>query len=237
MLTLETLKIAMDDGDLAGELTGNLSLAPGRRVAVLGPSGAGKSTLLDVMAGFRAPQSGKVGWCGTDLTGLAPDKRPISILFQDGNLFPHLTVFRNLLLALNPDGRRASPEDRVRIEGALHRVGLGGMADRKPGTLSGGQQSRAALARVMLQARPIILLDEPFSALGPALKAAMLALVRDVAGSLGALVVMVTHDPGDARSFAEDVVLVADGKVHLPVATAAFFANPPEAYQEYVGSQ
>lgn len=220
------------DGD---DLTGTLSLAPGRRVAVLGPSGAGKSTLLDVIAGFRPLKSGAVGWSSKDLTYLPPDKRPVSILFQDGNLFPHLTVFRNLLLALRPDGKRASQQDQVRIEGALKRVGLGGMSGRKPGTLSGGQQSRAALARVMLQARPIILLDEPFSALGPALKDEMLTLVRDVASSLGALVVMVTHAPADARSFAEDVVLVADGEVHLPVATAAFFANPPEAYRDYVG--
>ncbi|WP_299931736.1 ATP-binding cassette domain-containing protein [uncultured Pelagimonas sp.] len=218
-------------------LTGTLSLAPGRRVAILGPSGAGKSTLLDVVAGFRPLRAGQVGWCGADLTHSPPNKRPVSILFQDGNLFPHLTVFRNLLLALKPNGQRASEEDSVRIEGALKRVGLAGMSGRKPGTLSGGQQSRAALARVMLQARPIILLDEPFSALGPALKAEMLGLVRDVAGNLGALVVMVTHDPDDARRFAEDVVLVADDKVHLPVATAAFFANPPEAYQEYVGTQ
>ncbi|MGH1413884.1 MAG: ATP-binding cassette domain-containing protein [Pelagimonas sp.] len=231
MLTLENLDVLMD----GTRLTGTLSLAPGRRVAVLGPSGAGKSTLLDVISGFRGVQSGTVGWAGADLTPLPPDKRPVSILFQDGNLFPHLTVFRNLLLALKPGGRRASPQDRLRIEGALKRVGLAGMSDRKPGTLSGGQQGRAALARVMLQARPVILLDEPFSALGPALKAEMLALVRDVASSLGALVVMVTHDPGDARSFADDVVLVADGVVHLPVATAAFFANPPDAYREYVG--
>ncbi len=231
MLTLENLAVDMDNS----ALTGTLSLAPGRRVAILGPSGAGKSTLLDVIAGFRPLRAGQIGWCGTDLTPLSPEKRPVSILFQDGNLFPHLTVFRNLLLALKPNGQRASEEDRVRIEGALKRVGLAGFSGRKPGTLSGGQQSRAALARVMLQARPIILLDEPFSALGPALKAEMLGLVRDVAGNLGALVVMVTHDPSDARRFAEDVVLIADDKVHLPVATAAFFANPPEAYQEYVG--
>mgnify|MGYP005992218293 CR=1 FL=1 len=232
MLTLENLNVVMD----GSALTGSLSLAPGRKVAVLGPSGAGKSTLLDVIAGFRLLDSGAVGWSGKDLTQLPPDKRPVSILFQDGNLFPHLTVFRNLLLALKPNGRRASQEDQVRIEGALKRVGLAGMSGRTPGTLSGGQQSRAALARVMLQGRPIILLDEPFSALGPALKAEMLALVREVAGSLGALVVMVTHAPADARRFAEDVVLVAEGKVHLPVATAAFFANPPEAYRDYVGT-
>ncbi|MBO9466944.1 ATP-binding cassette domain-containing protein [Tropicibacter sp. R15_0] len=231
MLSVENMVVPMDSSDLSGTLT----LAPGRRVAVLGPSGAGKSTFLDALAGFRGLKVGQIRWSGEDLTRLPPDQRPVSILFQDSNLFPHLSIFRNLTLALRPGGRAASPQDRLRIEGALKRVGLEGMGDRKPGSLSGGQQSRAALARVMLQARPIILLDEPFSALGPALKAEMLALVKEVAGNVGALVIMVTHDPADASSFAEDVVLVAENKVHLPVATAAFFANPPEAYREYVG--
>ncbi|WP_425073220.1 ATP-binding cassette domain-containing protein [Sagittula sp. S175] len=231
MLRFEEVRIAMDRGTLDADL----ALGPGRRVAVLGPSGAGKSTLLDVIAGFRAPLSGRISWEGRDLSAVPPEKRPVSILFQDGNLFPHLDLARNLGLALQPGGQRPGPEEMARIEGALRRVGLDGYARRKPGTLSGGQQSRAALARVLLMARPVLLLDEPFAALGPGLKKDMLAVVREVAGALGALTLMVTHDPEDARSFAQDVVLVAEGLVHPPAPTRAFFEVPPKAFRAYMG--
>lgn len=231
MLTLDHIRIGMDSDTLDADL----SLSPGRRVAVLGPSGAGKSTLLDVVAGFRNPARGRLTWQGRDMTALPPEQRPVSILFQDGNLFPHLDLARNLTLALHADGRRPSAEDLVRVEGALSRVGLEGHARRKPATLSGGQQSRAALARVLLMARPILLLDEPFAALGPGLKRDMLTVVRDVASALGALTVLVTHDPEDARAFAQDIVLVAEGLVHPPVPTAAFFEVPPKAFRDYMG--
>jgi thiamine transport system ATP-binding protein len=105
----------------------------------------------------------------------------VAILFQDGNLFPHLDLARNLGLALRPDGRRPDRAEAGRIEAALARVGLGGIwAHASPATLSGGQQGRAALARVLLMARPILLLDEPFAALDPATKREMLAVGRSL---------------------------------------------------------
>ncbi|WP_353473108.1 ATP-binding cassette domain-containing protein [Salipiger sp. H15] len=231
MLTLEALRYSEGDYSLAA----NLSLAPGRRVAVIGPSGAGKSTLLDLVAGFLSPKSGRVLWQGQDLTNTPPDRRPVAMLFQENNLFPHLDLARNLGLALRPGGGRLTPEERGRVEQALERVGLGGLAGRKPGALSGGQQSRAALARVLLQARPILALDEPFAALGPALKVQMLDLVQEVAGELGALVLLVSHDPQDARRFAQETVLVAEGVAHPPVETQALFDAPPEALRAYLG--
>jgi thiamine transport system ATP-binding protein len=109
------------------------------------------------------------------------------------------------------------------------------MGARKPGTLSGGQQSRAALARTLLRARPILLLDEPFAALGPALKADMLGLVTEIAAETGALVLMVTHDPADARSFADRTILVSEGIAAQPLPTDALFLNPPQALREYLG--
>jgi thiamine transport system ATP-binding protein len=118
---------------------------------------------------------------------------------------------------------------------ALHRTGLDGLAQRKPAELSGGQQGRAALARALLRARPLLLLDEPFAALGPALKAEMLALVTEVAGDTGATVLMVTHDPQDARSFAPLTILVAEGRAQPPQDTAALFASPPKALADYIG--
>lgn len=231
MLTLEN--IALQQGDFA--LTADWSVQAPRKLAVIGPSGAGKSTLLDLIAGFRAPETGRICWCETELTTLPPAERPISMLFQDQNLFPHLSIERNLSLALRPDGGRLSPAQKDQMSDALSRMGLSQFAARKPGALSGGQQARAALARVLLQARPILLLDEPFAALGPALKSEMLALVAEMATQSGALSLLVTHDPQDARDFAEETVLVADGIAHAPRATQDLFQNPPEALRAYLG--
>ena len=207
----------------------------GARVALLGGSGAGKSTLLMALAGFLTPASGRILWQERDITDLPPAGRPVAILFQDQNLFPHLTVAQNLGLAINPRLRLTSA-DRARIDGVLDRLGLAGLGTRKPADLSGGQQGRAALGRVLLQARPILLLDEPFAALGPALKADLLALVTELADEAGTTVLMVTHDPNDARRFADRVVLVHDGQADPPKDTQAIFADPPPALRAYLGT-
>ena len=230
MLHLDKLVLEQDEF----RLTADWRVEAGALVAVIGPSGAGKSTLLAAIAGFFAPVSGAVRWNGGDLAGVAPGDRPVSLLFQDQNLFPHLTLAQNLGLGLRPD-LRLSPEPSAQVETALARVGLAGLGARKPAQLSGGQAGRAALARALLRARPVLLLDEPFAALGPALKAEMLALVAEVAAESGAMVLMVTHEPGDARGFAEQVVLVAEGVAARPVATADLFAAPPEALRRYLG--
>jgi thiamine transport system ATP-binding protein len=217
-------------------LTANWSVAPGSRVAIIGPSGAGKSTLLSAIAGFIRPTSGRVIWNGDDLNPIPAGQRPVTILFQDQNLFPHLTVAQNLGLGLRPD-LRLSPEDRDRIDTALTRVGLEGFGPRRPAQLSGGQVSRAALARALLRARPILLLDEPFAALGPALRVEMLGLVREVADATKALVLLVTHDPKDATALGGDTVFVADGEAHAPVETGKILQDPPQALQNYLGQK
>ena len=228
--------LRLDHVDIRQEgfrLTADWSVGKGARVAVIGPSGAGKSTLLMALAGF-VPHLGRITWDGSDLGPLAPGDRPLSILFQDQNLFPHLTLAQNLGLGLSPR-LRLTPADHDRIRATLARVGLSGMAERRPGQLSGGQIGRAALARALLRARPILLLDEPFAALGPALKAEMLDLVSETATETGALVLMVTHDPADARRFADQTVLVAEGVAQAPMPTADLFANPPPALRDYLG--
>ena len=230
MLTLDRLIIRQTDFCLMADL----KVPAGSLTAVIGPSGAGKSTLLGAIAGFVPPTSGRILWNGHDMAGLAPGKRPLSILFQDQNLFPHLTVADNLGLGLRPDLRLAAA-DHARVTQALARVDLAGTEARKPGTLSGGQQSRVALARVLLRARPLLLLDEPFAALGPALKAEMLDLVRDIAGENGTTVLMVSHDPADARRIADQAIIVADGRADPPQSTGALFANPPPALAAYLG--
>ncbi|MGR3761126.1 thiamine ABC transporter ATP-binding protein [Roseobacteraceae bacterium NS-SX3] len=212
----------------------DLEIAAGACVAVIGPSGAGKSTLAEAIAGFLPLRSGRILWEGQDLSRLAPGKRPVAMLFQDGNLFPHLTVAENVGLGLRADLRLSAAEE-PRVDEALARVGLFGMGARKPAALSGGQQSRVALARVLVQGRDILLLDEPFAALGPALKAEMLDLVAGLARETGATVLMVSHDPADARRIADQVVLVAEGVAHPPEATAELLDNPPPTLKAYLG--
>lgn len=230
MLRLEALRIVQ--GGFA--LEADLAVAAGARVAVIGPSGAGKSTLLLAIAGFVAPAAGRILWAGRDLRPLAPGERPVSILFQDQNLFPHLTVAENVGLGLRPD-LRLSRAERAQVSAALARVGLQGMEGRRPAALSGGEQGRVALARTLLRARPLLLLDEPFAALGPALKADMLALVEEIVAESGATLLMVTHDPQDARAIAPETILVAEGRALPPQPTAALLADPPPALRAYLG--
>lgn len=231
MLNLEHLELRAG----AFSLSADFAVPIGTSTAILGPSGGGKSTLLAAIAGFVVPASGTIRWDDQDITGLPPASRPVSILFQDNNLFPHLTVAQNVGLALRP-GLRLSNDEAREVGQSLERVGLGAMGRRKPGSLSGGQQSRAALARVLLRRRPLLLLDEPFSALGPALKAEMLDLVAEIAQVSGTTVLMVTHDPADARRLAGHTVVVTGGRAHAPAPTAAVLDDPSPELRAYLGS-
>lgn len=217
----------------AFHLRADLTIPRGALVAVLGGSGEGKSSLLLALAGFL-PITGRILWQGAPIDALEPGARPVAMLFQDQNLFPHLTLMQNLGLALSPK-LRLTEDQRARVDAVLDRLGLAGLQARRPAELSGGQQGRAALGRVLLQGRPVLALDEPFAALGPALKADLLELVRDLAAEAGTTVLMVTHDPEDARRFASHVVLVHDGVVDAPVPTEAIFADPPPALRSYLG--
>lgn len=215
-------------------MTADLALAPGSSTALIGPSGAGKSTLLAVIAGFLAPTAGRLSWNGGDITDLPPAARPATLLFQDHNLFAHLSVARNVGLGLRPD-LRLDRAEWARVAGALDAVGLAGMEGRLPVQLSGGQRQRVALARALLRARPILMLDEPFAALGPALRVEMLDLVARIRAEQGATLLMVTHDPRDALRIAEQTVLVMDGTVAPPAPTAALLADPPAGLRAYLG--
>lgn len=230
MLELQGIRFQQDDFTLHADLT----VSTGRCVAVIGPSGAGKSTLLSIIAGFERPQSGRVLWDGRDLTPMPPGRRPVSMIFQDNNLFPHLTVEQNVGLGLSPT-LRLGPAERRRVAEVLDMAGLSGLGGRKPSDLSGGQQSRVALARTLVRDRPLVLLDEPFSALGPALKDAMLDLMVEVTAKARMTVLFVTHDPGDARRVAEETVFVEAGTVNAPVPTTGLFRDPPPGLKAYLG--
>lgn len=196
----------------------NISLEPDKIYAVVGPSGAGKSTFLNLISGFASISSGTIIWNGQEISNLPPAKRSVSILFQDNNLFPHLSVWRNLALAVT-HWPKISRDHEEKLKAVMSEVGILGLENRKPSQLSGGQQSRVALARVLLQKNKILLLDEPFSALGPSLKDQMLELIKKIAKNKKLLVLMVTHEPADAKKVASQTLVVKDKKVHPPLIT------------------
>ena len=229
MLTFEKVALAQGTFRLSADFT-----VPSGVTAVIGPSGSGKSTLLAAIAGFLEPLSGRILWNGEVLTGRPPGQRPVSMLFQDNNLFPHLTIAQNVGLGVRPDLKLSDAQWQT-VEKALSQVDLAGLGSRKPGALSGGQQSRGALARVLVSDRPLVLLDEPLAALGPALKTEMLKLVQDILVAAGKSVMIVTHDPSDAQSVADQVVLVVDGQAMAPIPTRDIFENPPDALRAYLG--
>ena len=196
----------------------NISLEPDKIYAVVGPSGAGKSTFLNLISGFASISRGTIIWNGQEISNLPPAKRSVSILFQDNNLFPHLSVWRNLALAVT-HWPKISRDNEEKLKAVMSEVGILGLENRKPSELSGGQQSRVALARVLLQKNKILLLDEPFSALGPSLKDQMLELIKKIAKNKKLLVLMVTHEPADAKKVTSQTLVVKDKKVHPPLIT------------------
>lgn len=190
----------------------SLEIAEGDILALMGPSGAGKSTLLALMAGFIEPVTGDIVAAGQSVVGKAPHQRPVAMLFQEHNLFAHLTVRENIGLGLHP-GLKLTVGQKQQVIEAAQQVGVGEYLDRLPEQLSGGQRQRVALARCFVQPHPIWLLDEPFSALDPLLREEMLALVKRLAKDRHLTVVMVTHHLNDARSIASRFAFVANGRV------------------------
>ncbi|UWQ95919.1 ATP-binding cassette domain-containing protein [Rhodobacteraceae bacterium M385] len=229
MLHLENIRVRQGSFTLSAHLT----VPEGARVALMGASGSGKSTLLSMLSGFLWPDEGRVSMKGTDVTRLPVADRPVSILFQDGNLFPHLNAFDNIALGIAPN-LNLSAADKARVEGALKKVDLDGMAGRMPAELSGGQQSRVALARMLLRDKPVALLDEPFSALDPGLRREMLGLVRTLCDETGQTLMMATHDLRDAERLCDRVLLLEAGEVALNADLGEAIADKAPALQPWM---
>jgi len=185
----------------------SFALPHNKLLAVVGGSGIGKSSLLNTLLGLRPAQSGKIFWCGQDVARLPLQQRPFGVLFQSHNMFDHLSVTTNLALGLAPSARLNAPQ-RQQLAAAAERFQLTELLAKRAGELSGGQQQRVALARVFLQNKPVLLLDEPFSSLDPALRADGLAWVKDMQREHGTTVILVTHHLAE---MAADVDSVLEG--------------------------
>jgi putative thiamine transport system ATP-binding protein len=205
-LVLADVSIAIEGEQLFSRLS--VTVQPGAIATVIGPSGSGKSTLLAYVGGFLEPAfqaAGKVRLNERELTGLAPERRGVGILFQDDLLFPHLSVGGNLAFGLQASvGGKA--RRRVVVEEALEQAGLAGFHDRDPTTLSGGQRARAALMRTLLARPEALLLDEPFGKLDRELRNEFRGFVFSHARSRGLPTLMVTHDVEDAEAAGGEVI-------------------------------
>jgi thiamine transport system ATP-binding protein len=207
---LEVADLVLDYPDFHARYT--LTVPARALCGLIGPSGGGKTTLLHAIAGFEHPSSGRLRFAGQDLLRLRPAERPLSMLFQDHNLFPHLTAFENVAIGVDPS-LRLDRKQREAVFEALARVGLTGLDRRRPAELSGGQRQRVSIARALVRKRPLMLLDEPFSGLDPGLRKEMIALVDELRRSEGLTVLVSIHTPEDLKDAADRMAFVAEGSV------------------------
>ncbi|MFZ7142802.1 thiamine ABC transporter ATP-binding protein [Avibacterium avium] len=189
-----------------------LHIPAGQRAAIVGASGAGKSTLLNLIAGFELADKGEIWLNGQNHTFSAPHQRPVSMLFQENNLFTHLTVAQNIALGLKPS-LNLSELEKAKVAEVASAVGLGEFLDRLPNALSGGQKQRVALARCLLRDKPILLLDEPFSALDPHLRQEMLHLLDKLCQQKNLTLLIVTHQPDELTGKIDRLLMVENGRI------------------------
>lgn len=189
------------------EIHSSFTVPVGTGAALMGPSGSGKSSILSVVAGFYQAAYSEVSFCGQKLDGLEPAQRPLTILFQDHNLFAHLSVWKNIALGLDPR-LKLSPEQEHRLEEAMQSMGLSNMHKRLPSTLSGGQRQRVALARCLVRSKPLLLLDEPFSGLDEARQQHMRELIKALVDDKKLTLLLATHQAEDASQLCEQVIEV-----------------------------
>jgi thiamine transport system ATP-binding protein len=223
MLTLEDVTIEYDGKPAV--LDASLSLEDGHVLAVLGPSGSGKSTLLRAIAGLEPAAAGRICWDGADLAGVPTHKRGFALMFQDGQLFGHLTVARNVGYALR---LRRTPDAAARVRELLALVGLEGYGDRLPATLSGGERQRVALARSLAVRPRLLLLDEPLSALDAGLRERLATDLRDILREAGTTALMVTHDQEEAFTVADRLAVMRAGRIVQQGDIAAVWRSPTD---------
>lgn len=228
MINLDNVQYHYQQRDEQQEMAFQLDVSHGERIAILGPSGAGKSTLLSLIAGFIFADHGTIMLNQQDHTHTPPAQRPVSMLFQENNLFAHLTVEQNIGLGLHPGLRLTKQQKQICTE-IMEKSGLSAFKDRLPAQLSGGQRQRVALVRCLIREQPILLLDEPFSALDPALRADMLTLVEAMCKERNLTLLMVSHNIDDAIRIAERVLLIANGTIHYDGAIQALVNGETEA--------
>jgi multiple sugar transport system ATP-binding protein len=214
----------------------DLEIGHGELVAVLGPSGSGKTTLLRLVAGLDPPTSGEVLLDGAPLNGRPPRERDVAIVFQSHSLFPHLSAFDNMAFGLRLRGT-GEVETRARVEEAARALGVDGLLDRWPHSLSVGERQRVALARALVRRPRVFLLDEPLSGVDANHRAALRAEIRRIHSELRSITIVVTHDQGEAMSLADRVVVLRDGRTEQVGPPVELYRKPANRFVAgFVGS-
>lgn len=208
---LELENIVVIKGDFRCELP-EWKIGPGELALLIGKSGSGKTTLLNAIAGFNPLEQGTIRFDGRELQNLRPEKRRVAIAFQRAALFPHLSVFQNVEFGLKIQGLSAS-ERRPRVESWLEKLGVSELADRLPHQISEGQSQRVALARAFITGFPVLLLDEPFSALDAELRVELGNVLRDLVNESRVCALMVTHHPEEMAKLADRKLVLDSGRV------------------------
>ena len=233
--TIRLEAVDFDYGDMAMHF--DLVVERSSITTIIGPSGSGKSTLLNLIAGFENAKAGRILIDGTDVTHVDPAARPVSMVFQENNLFAHLDVAANVGLGRSPD-LRLGEADRLAVTEAIDKIGLAGKEKRKPEALSGGERQRVAIARALVRNRPVLLLDEAFASLGPALRYEMLDLVEAVQKETRMTVVMVTHHPDDALRLASTLIFLDNGRIAATGPASELLSDKgPVLLRKYLGAK
>ena len=208
MIKLENISIKLDN--FRTKFT--VEINKGEWVGIIGQSGAGKSTFLNLIAGFAQPEEGSLLINNIEINNLPASKRSISSLFQDNNLFPHLSVYQNIAIAIKPN-LKLHDNEKKKIFEIIEYLNLSSKAHSSIGTLSGGERQRVALGRVMSSDKKILLLDEPFSQLDPNLRIEMLELIKKIREEKKITIIMAIHTPAEAINFVSRFLMIEEGKV------------------------
>jgi ABC-type Fe3+/spermidine/putrescine transport system ATPase subunit len=203
----------------------DLEIRSGDFLAIVGPSGCGKTTLLNMIAGFIAPDAGRIEIAGADVTRLGPERRPTNMVFQSYGLFPHMTVRQNIAYGLRI-AKVPADEIRRRVEAMVDLVHLEGLEDRSVQHLSGGQAQRVALSRALVMRPKVLLLDEPLAALDLQLRKAMQEELRRIHHSIGGTFVFVTHDQEEAMRLANRIAVMQAGRLIQDGSAEEIYAHP-----------
>jgi len=213
----------------------NLHVRPGEFFALMGSTGSGKTLVIETVAGLTQLDGGTVEIDGQDITSLPPEKRNISLVYQDHALFPHLTVLQNVMYGQRYHGI-GKEEGRKEARALLDTLGLCRLENRKPAKLSGGEKQRTALARALACRPDVVLLDEPLSSLDPQFRGELRRTLKDVHENSGATFIMVTHDFTDALTLAERAAVIKNGKLHQQDTVANIFRRPATPFvADFVG--
>ncbi|MEZ5666814.1 MAG: ABC transporter ATP-binding protein [Alphaproteobacteria bacterium] len=235
MSNVEIVELSKRYGDTQALLPTSLKVEEGEFFSLLGPSGCGKTTTLRMVAGFVQPTSGAILIGGNDVTFMPPEKRGIGIVFQNYAIFPHMNVFDNIAFGLRLR-RRPPAEIRKQVAAALEQVGLAGYERRFQRELSGGEQQRVALARVLITEPRILLLDEPLSALDKKLREEMKYWIKNLQRELRITTLYVTHDQGEALTMSDRIAVMNKGVVAQVGTPQQIYEHPSSRFvTEFIG--